>query len=460
MGVTFGLSFAAIIYTGPLAPYLSQGIGLILIGSTIMALIGPMALTYRGSLVQPQDICAIPFSLCAATIAAMPGLGPQAAFATVVVLVGGTCILTGIAAYAMGYFRLGYLVRFVPLPVISGFLAASGALLVKGAFVMVVPDTAKWGDLMAGWPLWAPRLVAGAILLAVARLSSNGFGIPLAIALCLGGFFAVTAALGLDLATMRDLGLLLGPFQSTSFASGLSFDLVTQADWTALLTQVPVIAAIVGISLLGMLLNASGLELAIEREIDFEKDLKGVGLTNIAAGLAGGLVGYHTLSETLLARRFGVVGISAGSSVAAVTGFTLFFGAGVLAYLPIGLFAAVVWFLGFDLMLTAIRDQGRQMPRLELGIVLVMPVIALVFGLMTAAGFGILMAVVLFVVTYSGIDVTRLSTTGANFHARVERSPTDLARLADLGASVRIDRLDGLTGWMQRIADIPFGRRT
>lgn len=443
MAVTFALSFAAIIYTGPLAPFLSQGIGLTLIGAMIMALIGPMTLSYRGTLVQPQDVSTILLSLCAASIAALPGLTAGSAFSTVVALVGVTSIATGVAAYAMGQLKLGNLVRFVPFPVVSGFLAASGALLVKGAFDMVLPGGVGLTELLAQWPMWLPWLVVAGAVVAVSRLSSSGFGIPLALALSFAVFYAITAIMGLDFAALRGLGLLLGPFQGASFASGLSLDLVADVQWSALLSQFPVIATIIGIALLGTLLNASGLELAIEREIDFERELKGVGLANITAGLAGGSVGYHILSETLLARRFGIVGAAAGLSVAAATGFALFFGAGILAYLPIGLFAAVVWYLGFDLMLTAIRDHGMAMPRLELAIVLVMPVIALVFGFMAAVGFGITVAVLLFVITYFGVNVTRLSTTAANFHARVERAPKDVALLADLGTCVRIDRLDG-----------------
>lgn len=443
MAVTFALSFAAVIYTGPLAPFLSQGIGLTLFGAMIMALIGPMTLSYRGTLIQPQDISTVLLALCAASIAALPGLSAGAAFSTTVALVGVTSIATGVAAYAMGQLKLGYLVRFVPFPVVSGFLAASGALLVKGAFDMVLPSGVGLTEQLAQWPMWLPWLVFSGGVVAVSRLSSSGFGIPLALAVSLAAFYAITAAMDLDFAALRGLDLLLGPFQGASFASGLSLDLVADVQWSAVLSQFPVIATIIGISLLGTLLNASGLELALGREIDFERELKGVGLANIAAGMAGGSVGYHILSETLLARRFGIGGAAAGLSVAATTGFALFFGAGILAYLPIGLFAAVVWYLGFDLMVTAIRDHGMAMPRLELAIVLVTPVIALVFGFMAAVGFGITVAVLLFVITYSGVDVTRLSTTAANFHARVERAPKDLALLADLGSCVRIDRLDG-----------------
>jgi sulfate permease, SulP family len=295
-------------------------------------------------------------------------------------------------------------VRFVPFPVVSGFLAASGALLVRGAFDMVLPD----GSGLTQWPLWLPWLAASVVILAVSRLSDSGFGIPLSLALSLAAFYAITAAMGLDFAEMRALGLLLGPFQGGSFASGLNPDLLADVQWSALPAQFPVIATIIGISLLGTLLNASGLELAIEREVDFERELKGVGLANIEAGLTGGLGGYYILSETLLARRFGIVGAAAGLGVAATMAFALFFGAGVLAYLPVGLFAAVVWYLGFDLMLTAIRDHGMVMPRAELSIVLAMPVIALVFGFMTAVGFGISVAALLFVIAYSDVDVTRL----------------------------------------------------
>jgi SulP family sulfate permease len=123
MAVTFALSLAAMIYTGPLAPYLSQGIGLALIGASIMAVVGPLTLSYRGTLIQPQDVSTILLSISAGAIATQPAISADAAFSTVVALVGVTSIATGLTAYAMGMLKLGYLVRFVPFPVVSGFLA-------------------------------------------------------------------------------------------------------------------------------------------------------------------------------------------------------------------------------------------------------------------------------------------------------------------------------------------------
>ena len=191
-----------------------------------------------------------------------------------------------------------------------------------------------------------------------------------------------------------------------------------------------------------MLLNASGLELAIEREIDFERELKGIGVANVAAGLMGGLgrIPYPVRDAVwhgglvLRVRRRAL-------DLAATLMIVLFFGADVLSYLPIGLFAAVVFFLGFDLLLTAYYDHGMMMPRVELAIVVAMPVIALVFGFMVAVGFGVSVAALLFVIAYSREWIRRrsaptapISTHGSNGHPMTVRC---FPRLEPVSASRR-----------------------
>ena len=175
MAATFALSLATMIYAGTLAPFLSQGIGLTLIGAAVMALVGPLTLSYRGTLIQPQDVSTILLSISAGAIASQPAISAQAAFSTVVALAGVTSIATGITAYVMGVLKLGYLVRFVPFPVVSGFLAASGALLVRGAFGMVVPvGDSGLTELLGLWPLWLPWLWVSLVIVAVSRRFNSG----------------------------------------------------------------------------------------------------------------------------------------------------------------------------------------------------------------------------------------------------------------------------------------------
>jgi SulP family sulfate permease len=53
-------------------------------------------------------------------------------FANIFTAIALATVLTGIAFLLLGYFKLGNLVRFIPYPVMGGFLAATGWLLFKG----------------------------------------------------------------------------------------------------------------------------------------------------------------------------------------------------------------------------------------------------------------------------------------------------------------------------------------
>ena len=71
--------------------------------------------------------------------------------------------------------------------------------------------------------------------------------------LTLAGFYSVVGLMGLDFARMREIGLLIGPFQGGSFIGGLNTDLLRDVQWLEILAQSPVIATIIGVSMLGML---------------------------------------------------------------------------------------------------------------------------------------------------------------------------------------------------------------
>ncbi len=58
-----------------------------------------------------------------------------------------TSVVTGLVFFFLGRFDLGRLVRYVPFPVVGGFLAGTGLLLVQGGV-----------GIMAGAPLTIPNL--------------------------------------------------------------------------------------------------------------------------------------------------------------------------------------------------------------------------------------------------------------------------------------------------------------
>ena len=99
-------------------------------------------------------------------------------------------------------------------------------------------------------------------------------------------------------------GCCSGPSRSTGASSGPSAPPCwPQADYRAILAEIPALATLVGLAFVGAMLNASGIELATGEPVDLNRDLRGVGIANLLAGLGGGVAGYHVLGGTLLANR-------------------------------------------------------------------------------------------------------------------------------------------------------------
>ncbi len=449
LSVSFAISFAAFVYSGPLPAHLSAGVGLSLLGVTLMPIVAAFTSSYRGVVFHAQDVPAVLLGGAAiAVTAGMEGGETGTAFATVATLIAVATLVTAATLFAAARLRLGLLARFMPYPVIGGFLAATGFLLLTGALGMMVKDTVSVWNLAPLWQpgalvRWLPWLLFSAVTVALVRTSDNAFMLPAALLLGGLGFFGLLWLLGLDLGAASAAGLLLGPFDSGNFLSGISPDILVQADWGAIVQQAPTVIAIAGVSAMGLLLNASGLELALGRDIDFNRELASGARSNLAAGLMGGFPGYHLMGETLLAHRIGITGVLAGITVALASVLTLWFGAKLIAAFPIGLAASVIAFLGIDLLYEWLWVQRRRLPLQDMAIIALILVTAATLGFIEALSVGLLAAALLFVFSYAGVDAVGLRTTGAVRRSAVERGVRQAARLAEEGHRTRIYELRG-----------------
>ncbi len=403
MTVIFTVSKATLVFSGALAPFLSLGIGLVLVGALIMATIVVVSKSCRAIIVQPQDVTAVLLATAAGTLVADAGLASESAFATAVVVIGLSTVLAGVTAFVIGRLKLAFVIRYLPRQVTAGFLAASGLLLVREAFTIVMVDAAVLtpADIAARWPQWLPWLGLGLAMSIVVRRSSNGLLVPLTFALAAMAFYLGLSTLGLDLDTARDRGWLLGPFPYDSLLRSSGTVGLHDVHWPSVWSAVPMILAVVGLCLLGALLNVISLEQLSGREADLDGALETLGVANAASGLVGGLPGYHMVSMTSLARRVGMPDIAAGLAIAGMSALCLAFGAAVLSDLPRGLVAGVLWYLGFDLLLAALWDFGRRIPGRDKALVVAIPLVAVTVGVLPALGLGLVAACLLFVVVYA-----------------------------------------------------------
>src|SRR5512143_1612893 len=179
--VVFAISFTALVYTNELANYLPLAVGFTLLGDALLCGIVAVFSSYRGASAIEQDV---PVAILTLTITAVLGTLPASAtadtkFATVLIVIVLTTISAGVFFLLLGYFKLGGLVRFLPYPVMGGFLAGTGWLLITGALGLVVNLSWSAELLRPGVLLqWLPALIFGAVLLIANQRSRHPVIMP------------------------------------------------------------------------------------------------------------------------------------------------------------------------------------------------------------------------------------------------------------------------------------------
>jgi sulfate permease, SulP family len=447
--VVLAISFAALVFGGYLAYYLPNGIGMYLVAATITLTILALRGGTRGVVGSVQDAAAAVLALVATTTAldAFGSLGR--AFLTVVAATMIVTVLTGITFALLGVFRLGNLVRFVPYPVVGGFLAGTGWLLFKGGigvaastqpYMRTIEDLMRRDDLLR----WLPALAFGIVLLVATRVVRRPLVIPVIIAIGLAVFAIAIPLSGSTLQEAEDALWLLGPFPSGALweASTIT-DAVSGADWSAVLGQVAGIATTIFVAVIAALFNISGIELVLHTDLDTNRELRDAGALNVVSGAFGGIPGYHALSLSALGRQMGVDARAAGLVAALVPLAAVVFGATVIEVIPRVIVGGVLVFVGLGFIVEWVWDKRRSLPVSEYVVVIAILATVITRGLLPGVAVGLVLAVALFAVNYSRVEQVGEVHLGETYHSNVDRPAGEREALRSVGDRAQILRLHG-----------------
>lgn len=426
--VILAISFAVLIFSGDLAPLAPKGISLGLFTAVVMAALIALISSFRGMVATPQDVPAAITALIAASVAAaMPAdVGSDPLFATVVAAIAVSTLSTGLFFLALGFFKLGGLSRFIPYPVIGGFLAGTGWLLVKGSVGVLADLPLSWTNLPAlleaeSVTRWLPGVVFGVLLLLVLRRTSHFLALPAMLVGAIAVFFALLAATETSVADATARGWLLEPLPSGDLWRPLGPALLGQVEWAVILAEGPSMLAIMIAGMVALLLNATGLELVVERDIDLDRELRAAGAANILAGLGGGFVGFQTLALSALGHRIAPDRRLVGLVSAGLCAACLFFGSTLLTLFPKPVLGGLLLFLGLAFLVEWVWDAWLKLPRFDYMVVILILLTIASVGFLEGVGLGIAIAMILFVVNYSRIDVVKNVLSGATYTSKVQR---------------------------------------
>src|SRR5208283_962539 len=151
LSLAFGLSLAALIFSGPLTPWLAYGIAASFIASSVAGLVVAIGSSLPFSIAGPDSSTSAVTAALVGAVAqhlAAAGASDRLLVAALIVM-PMSAALTGVLLCGLGAARGGRAIRFVPYPIVGGFLGASGVLVVSGACQVLIGHQLNLADAMA-----------------------------------------------------------------------------------------------------------------------------------------------------------------------------------------------------------------------------------------------------------------------------------------------------------------------
>ncbi|ASC71589.1 sulfate permease [Halomicronema hongdechloris C2206] len=450
IGVFRGISYAALIFSGALSGYLSLGVGMAVFSTAIVSIVVALASSLPGMIATPLAAPTAILALLAGQIARqLQGtVSSEVILVTVLAAIAVSSLVTGAVLWLLGRFQLGRKIRFIPYPVVGGFMAGTGWLLVDGS-IQVTADFALSLDTLpqlltpAFLSHWGCALAFALGLMLLSWRYQHFLVMPAALLASIGVFYAALWVVQVSPTEARQAGWLLGPFPEGGLWHPLTLSSLSQVQWPAVLDHWGLVGSVAVVSLLSLMLSNSGIELVVGRDLDLDTELESVGMANLASGITTGMAGNQALPSTLLVYKINACNRLSGIVCAIVCFVVLQLGASFLAYFPKPVLGALLLYLGLSLLIQWIYRAWFKLSWRDYAIVIIMLVAINALGFLQGVVLGFVLAVILFMVDYSYLDVAKQVTSGATTFSNVRRSPRQRQWLQDRGEQIFILELRG-----------------
>ena len=285
----------------------------------------------------------------------------------------------------------GRLIKFIPYPVVAGFMTGAGVLMLLS---QIDPITGKGTE--AAWQglVWIPALTAAGTFAASWLTTRFLPAVPGTVAGLLFGtsLFHALVRLGPgDAPAAWVVGRLPGP---GTIHIAVDLDTLLALPWAALLPSAIALALLTSIN---TLLAAVIADVNTSARHDSNRELMAQGVGQISTGLLGGMTGSATTGATVLASS---IGGKRWCSTIVGTGFVflVLVGGPVGTLLPMSALAGIILQVAIGAMERDIISwAGRRKTRQDAGVALLVAIVTVAWNLVAAVLVGVVIAVILFI---------------------------------------------------------------
>lgn len=446
LSVSYAVSYAALLFADRPPALQAQGLFMLLLTVLVLSLVGAALCTLPATFLTLEGATiAATAAGSTALLAEMGAADPGRIAATLGVGLMVSALATGLGMLALGVLRGGAVIRFVPLQVMAGVIAASGWTLLLGG-VAVITHRSATPALLHMPDVW-PQLAVGATMAAALILLEPRLRTPLAlpglVALLIGLQHAILATLGLSIAEQRQAGWLIEMPVPPHALTLWHTETLAQVDWVALSHEVPALFTILAIAIICALLNTGGVELGTRRDIDLDRDLRANGLAVLMAGLLGGVAGSVSLSRTLLLFRLGSRRRLSPALAGVLTATLPLAFPSLLGLVPRTVLGALLVYVAWGILRKWAWEMRHRLSRVEWCSLLAVLATGIQFGLVAGMVVGLVLSAGTFAVIYSLGSPIRARYAGDVAQSNVARTEAERAALHAQSTAVLVLYVQG-----------------
>jgi len=392
------MSFGSIIYRdAAFQPYLNVLIKMTVISGVVHQLCFSTLSKLPFAVGQVQDAGLIFLSSMAGTLVTAcrdRDADDETLLATATVGLSLCTALLGLSLVWIGKLRLASWVQKLPTSVVGGYLAFIGFFCgISGVGLMAGVSKVTWDVVCANLQFILPGIFGGIFIYSLVRYLRHMAVLPTCIVFLFATFYFILWMGGISVEEATNQGWIANTKPPPVWYHSWDYLKLDKVLWSALpqllLTEISMIFVVA----LSSSLDIAAIELELKEPLDYDSELKMIGISNFVSGITGGYTGSYIFSQSIFSLRAGIRSPLAGYVLAGCEILFLIAPFSILAYVPNFFFGSLLSLICVDLVFEWLIESRNKLTSVEY--IICLSTFALI--LVTGVEYGIVLGVLLYI---------------------------------------------------------------
>lgn len=443
------IAFGVTIFSPLGAGNVAQGALAGILGATALGLIAP-AFGGTDRLITAPCAPAAAVLVAVAIEFARQGIGAESSV-LMIMLIG---LLAGCIQIVLGLVGIGRLIKYIPYPVVCGYLSGVGLTIIGGQLprVLGVPENMGFWQALTNPSAWQWQSIVVGVLVVVTMVTAPRI-IRVAPASIIAMLVGVLAYLGLGLADHTllntvDNPLVVGPLSAAvgNLPEALTKNFHTLRAFDPTLLPLILLPALTLAALLSIdtLKTSVVLDALTRTHHNPDRELLAQGLGNAGSALIGGIPGAGQMGASMVNLASGAQTRRSGmlEGVFALTAFLAL--SPLVAWIPIAALGGILLVIGYRMIdQHSLEFFQSKATRVDFMVIVAVILTALSVNLIAASGVGILLAIGLYIREQTKSTILHRKIEGGEQFSKVVRHDQELSILTRNGGKTVIVELQG-----------------